>query len=149
MLYETSKPLVKIAEEIKILDDFIDLEKMRYTSRLSVRFEKVIDNDREHISPLLLLPFVENAFKHGASESRFDSNISISLSLTLPHRVLHFVVENTKENINTDFIPDGLGLSNVKRQLQLLYKDFTMNVYNEPSTFKVELTIKLDSYAKS
>ena len=81
MLHESAKPLIKIGDEVKMLDDYIDLEKLRYNSRLTVTFYREIDNDDEEISPLLLLPFVENAFKHGPGESHFDSFIHLELLL--------------------------------------------------------------------
>ena len=64
MLYEAAKPLITIGDEIRLLEDYIDLEKIRYNSKLTISFLKDIDNEQESISPLLLLPFVENAFKH-------------------------------------------------------------------------------------
>src|SRR5882724_1879842 len=81
MLYESRNPLIKIEDEIKMLDNFINLEKIRYTKKLTVDFKREIDNEQEQVSPLLLLPFVENAFKHGASENRFESKIDIDLNL--------------------------------------------------------------------
>lgn len=64
MLYETAKRSIKIGDEIKMLDDYIELEKIRYSGGLTINFLREIDNETEQISPLLLLPFVENAFKH-------------------------------------------------------------------------------------
>jgi sensor histidine kinase YesM len=145
MLYESSKPLIKIGDEIKMLDDFINLEKIRYTQKLEVSFHKKVDNEAEQIAPLLLLPFVENAFKHGASENRFESFIHIALELE--GGVLHFHIENSKED-NTDTNEKGnIGLTNVRRQLELMYKQYDLQVLNESSVFKVFLTVNLRSHA--
>ena len=146
MLYETRKSSVKTGDEIKMLEDYINLERIRYSDRLSITFNKEIDNESEQIAPLLLLPFVENAFKHGASENRFESFIRIDLKLD--SGLLYFNIENTKENGIADKITDNIGLANVRRQLELMYKEYDMQVLNETNTFKVLLTINLRSHAK-
>ncbi|HEV8082205.1 MAG TPA: histidine kinase [Chitinophagaceae bacterium] len=146
MLYETSKPFIKIGDEIKMLDDYIELERIRYDGRLTINFLREIDNESEQISPLLLLPFVENAFKHGASESRFESYIHIDMKLE--NSLLHFNIENTKENNPKSDVNENIGLKNVKRQLELMYKDYNMLVKSELSLFKVCLTINLKTNAE-
>jgi LytS/YehU family sensor histidine kinase len=88
---------------------------------------------------------VENAFKHGVSETRFDSYVHIALSLK--NGILTFTIENTKEDNGKDKVTDSIGLSNVRRQLELMYEHHTLDVYNQPSTFKVQLTINLDNHA--
>ncbi|MEO5500851.1 MAG: sensor histidine kinase [Ginsengibacter sp.] len=147
MLYDASKPLISVEDEIRVLEDYIDLEKMRYGGKLTVSFVKEISNGQDLISPLLLLPFVENAFKHGASESRFLSYIQIDIKLN--NGVLNFSVKNTKENNNKTNLDKNIGLNNVKRQLELLYKDYNMQVLNDESLFFISLTINLKSYAKN
>lgn len=113
MLYETAKSSIKIGDEIKMLEDYIELEKIRYNDRLTIKFVREIDNVNAHISPLLLLPFIENAFKHGASESRFTSYIHISLKLQ--DSIVNFSIENTQESNQSNNINENIGLSNVKR----------------------------------
>lgn len=147
MLYDAAKPLITIADEIRMLEDYIDLEKIRYNDRLNVSFFKEINGEQERISPLLLLPFVENAFKHGASESRFASFIHVEMKLH--DSVLKFSVKNTKEANGQGCVEASIGLNNVKRQLELLYTDYDMQVSNEMSVFIVVLTINLKSYAKN
>jgi sensor histidine kinase YesM len=147
MLYESSKPFIRIEDEIKILDDYIELEKIRYNSRLTVNFYREIDNDHEEISPLLLLPFVENAFKHGSSESHFDSYIHIDMVL---HKgTLAFHVENTKERSERQGVNENIGLSNVRRQLELMYPEYSLQVNNEDTLFKVSLAINLRTHEKN
>jgi hypothetical protein len=145
MLYESIKPLIRIGDELRMLDDYIELEQMRYNGRLTIIFFREIDDENEQISPLLLLPFVENAFKHGASESRFQSYIHIDMQLQ--KSVLDFSIENTKESRENN--SDGnIGLSNVRRQLELIYKDYNMQVQNQDAVFKVCLKLNLKSHAK-
>jgi LytS/YehU family sensor histidine kinase len=146
MLYESRESLVTLGSEVKILDDYLALEKMRYTDRLSVQFKKDIDNDRYQIAPLLLLPFIENAFKHGVSETRFDSFVHIDMKVHNGN--LSFRVENTHENGNGLGNGNNIGLNNVKRQLELMYTDYDLLLNNVDHTFKVHLEINLNSYVK-
>jgi sensor histidine kinase YesM len=146
MLYETRKDSIPVSVEIRMLDDYLELEKIRYNERLRISFQKNVDNDSYPVAPLLLMPFVENAFKHGVSESRMDAFIYIDLRLQ--EGLLTFRIENTKENGNGAAITDNIGLSNVRRQLELMYTDYKLEVEDQQHTFKVHLTINLNSHAK-
>ena len=145
ILYESKSNSITMADELKVLDDYIELEKMRY-ERLTIHFQRDIDDSKQKIAPLLLLPFVENAFKHGASESRFDSFISIQVKLQQGR--LTFTIENTKESNTIEEIRDNIGLCNVRRQLELMYKEYDLQLTNEPHIFSVRLYINLTSYAQ-
>ena len=145
MLYETKNEQIRISDEIKILDDYIELEKLRYNDRLTISFIREIDNENEQVAPLLLIPFVENAFKHGASESRFES--FINLELNLHEGILEFYIENTKEQNGNKVNDENIGLTNVRRQLQLLYKEHEVSIKCEDTVFKVFLKINLRRYA--
>jgi sensor histidine kinase YesM len=145
MLYECKREQIAIYEEIKVIEDYISLEKIRYQNKLVFSFKKEIDQPSESIAPLILLPFVENAFKHGAGESRFGAYIA--LVLILKEGVLEFTITNSKEE---DSFPakEGIGLGNVKRQLELIYKDFDLQIENEADRFVVKLYINLRNHAK-
>lgn len=121
ILYDCAKPFIPLASEAKVIKDLIELEKLRYGERLNVSYEEALDNPAQVIAPLLLLPFVENAFKHGASENRFATEISIHLQLQKGQ--LRFEVCNGKEADENPSETEGLGLRNVQRQLELLYPD--------------------------
>ncbi|MEP6747692.1 MAG: sensor histidine kinase [Bacteroidota bacterium] len=146
MLYESGKPFITIAEETGLIEDYLDLERIRYNERLNITFKKEIDNSHQQVSPLLLLPFVENAFKHGISETRFDSFVNIEL--LLKNGVLHFMVENAKENTGVASGDTKIGLCNVKRQLELMYRQFDLQVNDNETSFSVNLTIHLNSHEK-
>lgn len=146
MLYETQKTFIPICDEVKMLSDYLELEKIRYNQRLTISFEPCIDDPAKPIAPLILLPFVENAFKHGASETRFDSFIHINLKLQ--DGKLNFTVENSKENGDAQHVTENIGLANVRRQLELMYGDYTLDVKNELSTFTIKLMLNLNSHAK-
>ena len=145
MLFEMAKPLITIGDEIQMLEDYIDLEKIRYDGRLTICFSKEVQDDQACISPLLLLPFIENTFKHGASESQFAAFIHVAIKLQ--DDILTFRVKNSKEEKSRE--GTNIGLQNVRRQLELLYTDYDMHVTNEPALYMVSLKINLTSYAKN
>jgi len=145
MLYESKKDRISIEEDLRILEDYMELERIRYNERLSVSFQREIDNGATPIAPLILLPFVENAFKHGASETRFNSFINIDLKLN--KGILNFMVENSKENHAEELVVENIGLGNVRRQLELMYADHSLRVQNNNDRFRVDLSINLNSYA--
>ncbi len=145
MLYESKKDRISISDELKMLNDYIELEKIRYNERLTIRFTRSIDDDTHPIAPLILLPFVENAFKHGAGETRFNSYIDISAQLRKGH--LNFIVENSKEDDGEDSITENIGLSNVRRQLELMYPEHNLDIQIHKAVFKINLNINLDRYA--
>ena len=141
MLYECTSETIPLEEEVAIIEDYIELEKLRYNQRLKVQFAKDIDQPKQSIAPLLLLPFVENAFKHGASESRFEVNILINLSLK--NGVLQFKVVNTKDSIK-NALELGIGLKNVKRQLELIYGDkHQLEIEDKRDYFEINVRIVL------
>lgn len=141
MLYECSNPTISLADEVKVIHDYLELEKLRYNDRLQINFTEQIDHPNQPIAPLLLLPFIENAFKHGASENRFLTHIDIQLAVR--NGQLTFYIKNDKEPENSPS-KDGLGLANVQRQLELLYPNaYQLNIENQSNTFKVHLQINL------
>ena len=144
ILYECSAPSIAIENEVKVVEDYIELEKLRYDDRLKINFTQSVDDWKQKIAPLILLPFVENAFKHGASENRFDSVIDMKLELS--GKQLQFTIKNTKdEDAQKTTTVEGIGLKNVKRQLDLVYdKNYTLNIHPEQDTFLVELLIHLE-----
>lgn len=145
MLYESRKDRISLADEIRMVEDYLELERIRYNQRLSIEFSKKLDDPSQDIAPLLLLPFIENAFKHGASETRFDSFIKIDI--LLEKGVLYFFIENTKDDTGETGVTENIGLSNVRRQLELMYNEHTLHVENKKDRFIVQLTVNLESDA--
>jgi len=143
ILYDCAKPQIPLSDEAKVIRDLIELEKLRYGDRLRVTYEEQIDDPSQPIAPLLLLPFVENAFKHGASETRFASGIAIRLHLE--NGRLHFEVRNDKEPDEAGAETEGLGLRNVQRQLELLYPGaYELKIDAGQREFCVNLLILVD-----
>src|SRR5258707_11795609 len=96
MLYETGGEFIAIEQELKILSDYIALEKLRYDDSLRVNFNHDIEDMKQALPPLLLIPLVENAFKHGVSETRNQPFVNIHLSVT--QRQLKLILKNFAES---------------------------------------------------
>ena len=143
MLYETSGAFIAIEQELKIINDFIALEKLRYDESLRVNFNYDVEDMKQALPPLLLVPLVENAFKHGAAETRGYPFIDIHLSVN--NRKLLFVVKNSSE-VNAGDVKENIGLSNLRRQLELLYKEYDLSIGQGASAFTATLKINLASH---
>lgn len=146
MLYECNADLVPLKKEIKLVEDYISLEKIRYGSRLEVSFDIRGDVEDCLIAPMMVLPFVENSFKHGVSGELDQSWISIDL--TVKKESLTLKVENSKskngEHDDQFNYKQGIGLKNVKRRLELLYADsYDLNILDSEESFLVVLKLNL------
>jgi len=148
MLYETGGDYISIEQDLKIVTDYIELEKLRYDESLRINFNYDVENMKQAIPPLLLIPLVENAFKHGASETRGRPFVDIHLSIR--NRQLTFVVKNSIEAPGEDrTIKENIGLSNLRRQLELLYTDYDLSVQHNDSAFTATLKINLASHVET
>jgi sensor histidine kinase YesM len=145
MLYECNDRFITVEKEWEELMNLVALEQLRYGDKLTISTHIENDSSETFIPPLLLLPFVENAFKHGADTLIDDSYISIELKLV--NQQLHFVVENSKSSIEEDNGLDtdkNIGLKNVKRRLVLFFPDkHQLDIQEEPDRFLVSLNIDL------
>jgi hypothetical protein len=141
VLYEGSKQKVPLRQELIFLDNYIQLMRMRVTDKkvdITVEIPQVIP-DRE-IPPLMMITFVENAFKHGVSYQR-HSFIDINIQVTDNHLI--FYIRNSKVPQNEDR-HGGLGLKNVKRRLELIYgTNYTLDIKDEDDTYTVNLKLPL------
>ncbi|MEO7047323.1 MAG: histidine kinase [Ferruginibacter sp.] len=146
VLYESNSQFISLNQEISLLDDYLALESIRYNKRLSVHFSKDIDSGNYQITPLLLLPFIENAFKHGISETRFESYISVELKVH--NGYLNLSVENTNDHEDSTIPVSNIGLKNVKRQLELSYSDYRLDINDGSYFFEIDLFINLNSHVE-
>jgi two-component system, LytTR family, sensor kinase len=145
MLYETGGEYIAVEQELKIITDYIALEKLRYDDSLRINFNHDIEDMKQALPPLLLIPLVENAFKHGVSETRNQPFVDIHLSIR--QRQLAFVVKNSSETSPAgEGVKENIGLSNLRRQLQLLYTDYSLSVKHDVSLFTATLRINLTSH---
>jgi LytS/YehU family sensor histidine kinase len=139
MLYECSGDAVSLEKEIKFIQNYIDIEKMRYGDKLDVDLQVTGDIQERAIAPLIILPFVENCFKHGASESLVQSWVKIRIDVQ-PATII-VKVENSKAE-NGHGRKEGIGIQNVTRRLDLLFPDrYTLKIANEAATFLVVLMV--------
>jgi len=141
MLYESNVAFVPLEKELHHLETYIELEKLRYRKRLTVNYDKEINQKETKIAPLLLIPLIENAFKHGPAKEKGASFISIALKVDSDK--LTFIVENSyKKQKSTSSIRSGIGLENVKKRLELLYSGrHSLAIDDMDSTFSVSLTL--------
>jgi LytS/YehU family sensor histidine kinase len=128
MIYESESELVDLQKEIRHLQDYIELEKMRFASRMELSFNISGNVSGRKIIPILLIPFLENAFKHASS--KINDKIWITIDLIVKDDTLNFTVENSVFPEGKTQIPDalsGIGLGNVKRRLSLCYEKYTLD----------------------
>ena len=139
ILYRCDSLLVPLAGEVILLNNYIALEKLRYDDRLQLRFNSHIDGGMD-VPPLILLSLAENAFKHGASEDIGNPVIDIDLQVTDDR--LQYTVTNSFTQPSDGNTMGKIGLSNLKRQLDLIYPDrHVLTIDYGPNTFKVILVI--------
>ena len=142
MLYECRGEEVVLEKEVEVMKNYIDLEKERYGDKIDVSVNIVGDLCDKYISPLLILPFLENAFKHGTSEQL--GRPWMSLDISLKDNLLKCKVINSKN----EFVPhhqNGVGIDNVKKRLEFLYHDkYDLKLADEGDFFVVSLTLELN-----
>lgn len=144
MLYEGDQSAVPLNKEIKMLKEYIGLEKIRYGNKLDVNMEISKSTHSLQIAPLILLPFVENAFKHGASQ--IIDQPWIRLAIEIEGNVMSMKLVNGKAlDYKNEMANKGIGIENVKRRLELLYpKKHALKIQNDPEVFIVDLNIQLE-----
>ena len=144
-LYETGKEFQKLEREITHIKDYIEIEKLRYKDNLNISFNIDGEIKNKKIRPLLLIPLVENAFKHGARSCTVDCYIRINLKVE--KSILNFRVENSMGKIEKKLKEQigGIGLSNIKKRLELNYGEgnFDFKNFKEKNKYIAELKVKL------
>ncbi len=146
LLYDASAALVPLSREIETMHSYIALERIRHGTSLDLFFEITGEVEGIHIGPLLLLPFVENSFKHGVSE--VIEKKWIALHLAVKADSLLFKVENSRSrgpvNPHQADHTGGIGLRNVKRRLELLYPErHELKIFEEEDSYLITLKMKL------
>lgn len=140
ILYRCNKPYVSLDKELELIENYLSLEKIRYADRVKISFSKNVTG-QEKIAPLLLLTFVENAFKHGVTNEIQQAHINIAISKK--GEELLFKVENSKPAMTEKLEnKESIGLQNIKKQLELLYpKAYDLIIENDKSTFSANLKL--------
>lgn len=145
ILDECNKPVISLRKEIQVIQNYIELEKLRHGTRLAVTLAIPSDNLELPISPLIFLPFVENSFKHSLSNVRGVVNIDVRIIIGNDDILL--LVQNdhvpgTNQNNGT-----GKGIANVRRQLELLYdKSYRLDLKNSDGKYQVSLSVPLKPF---
>ncbi len=144
MLYQCKDNYVSINKEIELLENYIALEKVRYGNRVDVSFEKNIQNN-VHIAPLILLTFVENAFKHGISQELNKGFIELDILATEKEIVFKLKNSKPKESIaNGTSNKKSIGMQNTEKQLDLLYPNaYQLEVNDAILEYTLELKLQL------
>ncbi|MBJ2172832.1 sensor histidine kinase [Aureibaculum sp. A20] len=147
LLYETKRKRQSLSKEIICLQNYLELEKIRHGEDLVVNMDISGDISGKRIAPILLLSFVENAFKHGANKN--IGKVNINIDFNIKEDFLYFTITNPtpadseyEQRLNTT---GGIGLKNVKKRLALGYKkdQYDLNIENGQNLFTVKLKIKV------
>jgi len=143
MLYDSDQSMVPLDREVDYVQNYIDLQRMRFEDDVQIEFTVSGTIDGSMIEPMLLIPFVENAFKHGVG---FVKNPYIKVQLSFQNGSLAFNVENKIGKLLEDQKDEssGIGLKNVTRRLELLYPDMhQIDVIQDDTIFKVQVNMVL------
>lgn len=147
MLYETKQPRQTLLNEIIALQNYLDLERIRYGDSLKINMNISGDIEDKQIAPILLLTFIENCFKHGADKN--VGEVQINIDFNLVGDFLYFKVTNTlpKEPVTPPIgnHQGGIGIENVKKRLALGYEknQYDLHIYEKDNLYVVELKIKV------
>jgi two-component system, LytTR family, sensor histidine kinase AlgZ len=141
MIYDSNHEKVLLSKEIEYIENYISLEKLRLNNQIPINFEVDGDMNQVKIVPLILITFLENAFKHGVSNN--STNAFISVNLSVQNSTIVYTVENSKLATN-NHEKSGIGLQNVKRRLDLSYpQKSSIEVVETGKTYKTCLTLDI------
>jgi sensor histidine kinase YesM len=143
MMAESNRAFIPLEDEIKILKTYIDMEKNRFGDRIDLTLNIQGELGDKTIAPLLLLPFVENGFKHGTNQ--MQEHAWMSMDVSVKENELKFKLINGKpEEAHPGIISSGIGLQNVKKRLALLYPgSHDLRITEDETTFIVSLAVRL------
>jgi len=140
MIYESNDSWVALSKEVEYVQSYIELQKLRFKDGAAVELTLNGEIDAQHVVPLILISFVENAFKHGVAN---DPEDPIRINIIANQKILHFSITNKKSKTNKDAM-GGVGLNNVERRLQLLYPDrYKLNIVNSATHYTSELMLDI------
>ena len=138
VIYKGKEKQVSIADEVKYIEDYIQLQQIRLAKNLDFKFEKSIEDKSLQVPPLLFINLIENAFKHGIEPAEGDC--FLQLSLKSEKNKLHFTCENSFEEREATRV--GTGLKNLKRRLELRFPErHELNISENEDTFKATLAL--------
>lgn len=143
MLYECNKPLVPLQQELKMMQEYIDLEKVRYGNRLELHVELAQATENYFIAPLMILPFIENCFKHGTSTILDQPWISLTITIDGDEMTMKLLNSKSQEPLSVN--GSGIGIENAKKRLALLYPGkHQLIIQDDNEVFIVTLKLQLE-----
>jgi len=143
MLYEVGDDLVPIEKEVEMLENYIELQKLRVEENAMVSFEVKGDLHGKEVAPLLVFPLVENAFKHGLKGD--SNNAYVKIGLSVGEEEIIFDIRNNRGQVDDmeDGKYGGIGLENVKRRLELIYPNrYRLEIGDGENEFHVKLVLR-------
>jgi two-component system sensor histidine kinase AlgZ len=150
MIYESNYKQVELSKEIEYMHNYVSLERLRLNNQIPIEFKVEGEPDGIKIAPLILITFLENAFKHGANST--NKNAWVNLSIKVDGKNCVYTVENSKDGItkvngvHSDVgRKSGIGLQNVKRRLELTYPSkYNLDVKDQADRYSVQLKLVLN-----
>lgn len=143
MLYKSDDETIFLSDEIKIITDYIDLQRLRLTNKVKVNYTVDGDPSAYKIAPFILIPIIENAFKHGVDNI---NQSFIEININIKGETLYLKTANTRINIKNkkDFSSEGIGMKNIKRRLELLYpNEHLLDIEEREELYILNLEMKL------
>jgi len=143
MIYDTNQSKVLLSKEIEYMQNYISLERLRLNNQIPIEFTTGGKYDDVWITPLILITFLENAFKHGVSSNNPQAWVKVRIQLH--GNTCVYSVENSKSTTSKENgVKSGIGLLNVQRRLELSYPDqYTLEVQDLPDRYSIKLNLKL------
>lgn len=139
LLYQVDKPEVSLKSEIDHIMDYISLEQMRFRDNLCVDMDLPLNMENITIAPMMLIPLVENSFKHG---EQIDGKLSIYIKLKVNEEKLWFSIKNSLKNEQKQNRQNGIGLKNLGKRLELLYRDnHSLSIHRNANSFEAQLSL--------
>lgn len=146
IIYESDKPLVPLQKELEYINNYVELQRLRIKDNVKITYTIKGDSHDIMIEPLLMLPFIENAFKHGID---YSNDCAIFIEVEIQDKMIRLVVENplVKKSQPTNGDSSGIGLANSRKRLQLLYPGrHELNITEADERFRAELVLKLQPH---
>ncbi len=142
-LESSRKSMLPLADELAFLHDFLSLEETRYSQRCTIDFQINGEDEGIMVPPMLLIPFVENAFKHGVATTNEKSFVNIRIDIA-QRRLQMVVVNSIPEKVTRTVSSTWTGLANTRKRLQLVYPGrHYLDVLRQPTTYQVTLFVNL------
>lgn len=142
VLSDEDKDAVDLGAELEYVEDYIAFQRLRIPENVNISFEKEIDNEHIHVPQMLMMPFIENAFKYSRIEEE-EEDAFISIFVKSKNKVLHFNIKNNKAKSSVQG-GTGMGMNNVKKRLDILFLEkHQLNVIDEQDVFEIDLKIEL------